>query len=94
MAMNSSRRPVKVSVLVGSLLLMGGTMAQAAPNTFNTALPVAQGQSIWRKQLVLRERSDDGPMDREVSIQALGSVLGYGVTSRLAVFGVVPYFFN
>jgi len=58
------------------------------------ALPVAQGQNIWREQLVLRERSDDGPMDREVSVQALGSVLGYGVTSRLAVFGMVPYFFN
>ncbi|PFG52346.1 polyketide cyclase/dehydrase/lipid transport protein [Marinobacter sp. LV10R520-4] len=58
------------------------------------ALPVAQGQTIWREQLVLRERSDDGPMDREVSVQALGSVLGYGVTSRLAVFGMAPYFFN
>ncbi|EBA00784.1 hypothetical protein MELB17_23145 [Marinobacter sp. ELB17] len=94
MAMNSSRRPVKVSVLVGSLLLTGGTMTQAAPNTFNTALPVAQGQTIWREQLVLRERSDDGPMDRDVSVQALVSVLGYGVTSNIAVFGMVPYFFN
>jgi hypothetical protein len=69
-------------------------MTQAAPNTFNTALPVAQGQTIWREQLVLRERSDDGPMDRDVSVQALVSVLGYGVTSKLAVFGMVPYFFN
>ncbi|MCG2581668.1 MAG: transporter, partial [Marinobacter sp.] len=58
------------------------------------ALPVAEGQYLWREQLVLRERSDNGPMDRDVSVQALGSVLGYGVTSKLAVFGVVPYFFN
>ncbi len=94
MAMGSSRRPASVTALVGSLLLTGGTLAQAAPNTFNTALPVAQGQTIWREQIVLRERSDDGPMDREVSVQALVSVLGYGVTSRLAVFGMAPYFFN
>jgi len=81
-------------VLVGALLMAGVSAVQAAPNTFNTALPVAQGQTIWREQFVLRERSDNGPMDRQVSVQALGSVLGYGVTSKFAVFGMVPYFFN
>ena len=92
--MGSNRRSVSVLALIGSLLLTGENTAQAAPNTFNTALPVAQGQYLWREQLVLRERSDDGPLDREVSVQALGSVLGYGVTSKFAVFGMVPYFFN
>lgn len=92
--MRNNNQSIGLSLLVGALVLTGVPSAQAAPNTFNTALPVPQGETIWREQLVLRERSDDGPMDREVSVQALGSVLGYGITSKLAVFGVVPYFFN
>lgn len=92
--MRSSSPSVGVSMLIGALLLTGVSWVQSAPNTFNTALPVAEGQYLWREQLVLRERSDNRPMDRDVSVQALGSVLGYGVTSRFAVFGMVPYFFN
>lgn len=92
--MDSNRYSVGVALLVGGLLLTSVSAVRSAPNTFNTALPVAEGQYLWREQLVLRERSDNGPMDRDVSVQALGSVLGYGVTSKLAVFGVVPYFFN
>ena len=92
--MRNNNQSVGLSLLVSALVLTGVPSAQAAPNTFNTALPVPQGETIWREQLVLRERSDDGPMDREVSVQALGSVLGYGITPKLAVFGVVPYFFN
>lgn len=91
--MRTDIHPLGTLALVG-FLLAGVSTAHAAPNTFNTALPVAEGQSIWREQLVLRERSDSGPMDRKVSVQALGSVLAYGVTPKLAVFGVVPYFFN
>ncbi len=81
-------------MLVSALLLTNSATVYAAPNTFNTALPVAKGQYVWREQLVLRQRSDDGPMDRDVSVQALGNVLGYGVTSKFAVFGAVPYFFD
>lgn len=92
MVMNQSI--VTVFLWLGILVLVGVSVVQAAPNTFNTALPVAQGQTLWREQFVFRKRSDDGPMDREVSVQALVSVLGYGITSKLAVFGVVPYFFD
>ena len=92
--MRHDRCRAGVTTLVAGMLLAGGMMAQAAPNTFNTTLPVAQGNVLWREQLVVRKRSDDGPMNREVSVQALGSVLGYGVTPKLAVFGAVPYFFN
>lgn len=92
--MPTNNRSVAIAALAGTLVLADVPVVQAAPNTFNTALPVPQGEAIWREQLVLRERSDDGPMDREVSVQALGSVLGYGITSKLAVFGVAPYFFN
>lgn len=80
-------------VLAGAGLLPAGT-GWAAPNTFNTALPVAEGNFIWREQFVVRERSDDGPMDRDVSVNALASVLGYGVNSDLAVFAAVPYFLD
>ncbi|AXS83651.1 transporter [Marinobacter sp. Arc7-DN-1] len=92
--MRNNNHLFSVPVLVGALLMAGVSAVQAAPNTFNTALPVAQDQTIWREQFVLRERSDNGPMDRQVSVQTLGSVLGYGVTSKFAVFGMVPYFFN
>ena len=93
--MPSKRRWLPVPALAaGALLLMIAPTPQAAPNTFNTALPVAREEFIWREQFVWRERSGDGPMDREVSVQALGSVLGYGLTPKLAVFGVVPYFFD
>jgi outer membrane putative beta-barrel porin/alpha-amylase len=96
MRSNSASVPTSVFVpaLIGPLLLTSLSSALAAPNTFNTALPIAQGQYLWREQLVARERSGDGPMDRDVSIQALGSVLGYGINSRFAVFGMAPYFFN
>lgn len=90
----SDIHPMGTPVLVWVLLLAGAATVQAAPNTFNTALPVAKGQYLWREQLVLQERSGDGPMDRDVSVQALVSVLGYGVTPKLAVFGAVPYFFD
>lgn len=92
--MGSNGYSVSVPMLVGAVLLTSVSAVQSAPNTFNTALPVAEGQYLWREQLILREHSDNGPMDRDVSVQALGSVLGYGVTSKFAVFGVVPYFFN
>lgn len=82
------------AVVTGTLVFSTPMVTHAAPNTFNTALPVAQGEFIWREQAVFRERSSDGPRDRDVSITALASVLGYGINSRLAVFGVAPYFFD
>jgi len=81
------------AALLGACLLPSGA-GWGAPVTFNTALPVAEGNLVWREQLVLRERSDHGPRDREVSVVALANVLGYGVTSELAVFGAVPWFFD
>lgn len=81
-----------ILLFAGCLLLSGAGLA--APNTFNTALPVAKGNFIWREQLLIRERSSGGPQDRDVSVTALGSVLGYGVSSRLAVFGALPWFFD
>ena len=64
----------------------------SAPITFNTALPVAEGEFIVREQFVLEQSGDDpSSADRDRTAWSVVSVLGYGVTSDLALFGVIPY---
>ncbi|MFQ5534313.1 MAG: transporter [Sphingomonadales bacterium] len=64
----------------------------AAPETFNTALPVARGEFIFRAQFIATGKGDDaGPADRDVAVVGAASVLGYGVTPDLALFGVLPF---
>jgi hypothetical protein len=64
----------------------------AAPQTFNTALPVAEGEFVFREQFVYRKATDDpSPANRELQVLGGVSVLGYGVTGDLAIFGVLPY---
>lgn len=65
---------------------------RAAPQTFNSALPVAQGEFIFREQFLYKQARDDpSPADRKVEVLGGVSVLGYGITGKLAVFGVLPY---
>lgn len=72
--------------------LAWSSSAEAAPITFNTALPVAQGVFIARGQLVMNQAGDDpGEADRDRTEVAAISVLGYGITSRWALFGELPY---
>ncbi|WP_037374378.1 transporter [Sedimenticola selenatireducens] len=69
--------------------------ARGAPITFNTALPVAKGEFIAREQVVVNQSGDDpSGLDRDRRSQAAVTVLGYGATGRLALFGVLPYFDN
>jgi hypothetical protein len=80
---------------VGLVLTVFGFAAGsvvAAPITFNTALPVAKGEFVNR-ELLLLSRSGDDPSgaEREVDVKALISVLGYGISGDLAIFGVLPY---
>ena len=81
------------SVSWQSLLLLGCiSAAEAAPITFNTALPVATSEFIFRQQFVYRQATDDpSSADRELQVLGAISVLGYGITRKLAVFGVLPY---
>ena len=73
------------------MVVCAGT-AVAAPQTFNTALPVAEGEFIFREQFVYRQATDDpSPSNRELEVLGGISVLGYGVNRDLAVFGVLPY---
>jgi hypothetical protein len=67
-------------------------LSQAAPQTFNTALPVSKGNFVLRQQLLHRKASRGrGAMARNLEVSGGISVLGYGATSELALFGVLPY---
>ncbi len=63
----------------------------AAPIATNTALPLSTDEVIIRQQFVLTRSSDriSGTV-RGVDRFESRTVLGYGVTSKLAVFGVLP----
>lgn len=68
-----------------------GERAGAAPQTFNTALPVAKGEFIFREEGFYAKASDDpSPANREVEVLGSVYVLGYGMTPDLAVFGALP----
>ncbi len=72
--------------------LATGSLAWAAPITFNTALPVSSGEFLLRGQLKwLRSSDDPTAMNRDLTVWAAPTVLAYGVNERLALFGIVPY---
>ena len=75
------------------LMLIVASTAQAAPQTFNTALPVAQGEFVFRQQFFHLTAGDGelNPADRDVDVRGGVSVLGYGVNGNFVLFGVVPY---
>ena len=63
----------------------------AAPITTNTALPISAGEIIVRVQLVATHASDNlRGLNRHVDRFEVRTVLGYGLTSKLAVFGMLP----
>ncbi len=64
----------------------------AAPQTFNTALPVARGEFVFREQLMSGEAADaESAAKRALTVHGAVSALGFGVTPRVAIFGVMPY---
>lgn len=66
--------------------------AWSAPITSNTALPVAEGEFVFREQIVVdRSGADPSGAERDRTAWSAISVLGYGINSDLTVFGVVPY---
>ncbi len=63
----------------------------AAPITFNTALPVAEGEGIVRIQTrYLRSTGDPTSAQRKLEVEALSLVGVYGVTDKLALFAILP----
>jgi len=80
-----------VSCVLGAALALPNAV-HAAPITFNTALPVAEGHFVFREQFLDQQASDDpSAANRDVEVLGGISVLGYGVTSDLALFGILPY---
>ncbi len=78
--------------LTATATVLPATAALTAPITFNTALPVAKGEFVFREQLVLgRAGGDPSGADRDRTAWSAISVLGYGVDADLALFAVVPY---
>ncbi len=76
---------------VAPILFLSSTLALAGPITFNTALPVAKRDGILRVQYFRFQATDDPTaLNRNVSVNAVPIVLGYGATPRLALFGIVP----
>jgi len=76
------------------IALSGLTAGQAfgAPITFNTALPVAKHDGIVRLQTkYIRSTGDSTTSERELSVLAAPLVLVYGVTSKVTLFGIIPY---
>lgn len=81
-------------ITTGVLLAALGWAAGAwgAPITFNTALPVARGEVVLREQFVaLRATRDPTAADRDLRVLGGVSVLAYGVTGDLTLFGILPY---
>ncbi len=57
----------------------------------NVALPVAEGEGIWRPQLRATVATDDpSPMDRELEALVAPQTLVYGITPRLTGFATLP----
>jgi len=63
-------------------------MATAAPINSNNALPVHEGELLWREQ-VRFIKAEDSAHDLEVF--AVPSVLVYGVTEKFALVGMIPW---
>ncbi|MBI3492543.1 MAG: transporter [Acidobacteria bacterium] len=63
----------------------------AGPITFLTALPVAKSQAVVRGQyLFIRASGDPTPANQDLTVNAFPVAVAFGVTSKLALFGVVP----
>jgi Putative MetA-pathway of phenol degradation len=73
------------------LVLLSIQIATAAPITFNTALPVAKEELIVRVQSkILRSTDDPSSADRELTVWFAPVVAAYGLTGKLALFGILP----
>ncbi len=85
-------RPGKNGLLPVLLWLAASAATQSAPITFNTALPVAKSEFVFRQQFIVNQSGHDpGTAGRDRTAWSAMSVLGYGITGKLALFGVLPY---
>jgi len=79
-------------VVLATGLIVSTSIAHAGPITFNSALPVSEGMSIFRSQVKLVQKSGDAtPAGRVLNVTAAPVVLAYGASPKLALFGALPY---
>ena len=77
------------SITVGALV---ASTTCGAPVTINTALPVGGGEFVARGMVIVSQSGEDpGTADRDHRATTLVTVLGYGVSHKLALFGVLPF---
>jgi outer membrane putative beta-barrel porin/alpha-amylase len=80
-----------ISSLGAGLMVVFAATARAGPLTFNTALPVSQGEGILRGDTMV-VRGSSGFMDQDITGLAFPLVLGYGLTRDLTLFAMAPVF--
>jgi len=72
--------------------IMMASVIQAAPITFNTALPVSKGEYLVREQLILNQSGNDpSTTNRKRTETVAATAVGYGVNHKWTIFGVLPY---
>ncbi|MDX8403482.1 MAG: hypothetical protein R8K54_03635 [Mariprofundaceae bacterium] len=73
-------------------LITSANVSTAGPITFNSALPVSEGVGILRSQVkIIKKSGDSTAQNRNLTVTAIPLVLAYGITSKLALFGILPY---
>lgn len=74
------------------MLLLAPGLAQAAAQTFNTALPVAKGTAVLRQAFQFRSAGGGpGELNQKLDVRAAVSVVGYGASGDLTLFAALPY---
>jgi len=87
-----AHRLLRRAFLLTCLLTWQVSAAGAAPLSFNTALPVSEGEFVFREQFIFSGSGHDpGTASRNLQVFSAVSVLGYGLHNKLAVFGALPY---
>lgn len=83
---------------IAVLLICVSAPLGSAPITFNTALPVSQGEFIVRQQFIVREASQDENNSNNFATKkqdtSLVSTIVYGVTPELTLFASLPFVYR
>lgn len=79
-------------LITGILLLLWIPLSHAAPITFNTALPVAEGSFLFREQMIVNQSGKDpSNANRDRTATTAVTMLGYGINRKWTLFAVLPY---
>jgi len=88
----SSRQNRRSALILAAGAWLWSSAVTAVPITFNTALPVAQGEFLIREQLIVNQSGDDpSGANRDRTEVAAVTALGYGISSQWTLFGILPY---